>query len=374
MSNPHILSPEGRQQLDDLYAATGGHFRRRRTEPSVGQELLYSRAQARNYFNKLKHNPVAEAIMYAATPSRPQTGQQQVVELANWFLAMLPMVPVRDLIGQKVLVGLSGRVASRTDTSGGGERTPKRLQSTGTQDFDLKSTEFDVALAYATIDAWTQLGQGVFEQLYMQAVRDAISNDMLQTGWTGTSAATATNIGANPLLQDLNKGWLQKIREYNGGSQYHIGTVGVPISIGASTGVYKNLDQAVQDAKLTVKKWYRGRTDLVALVSDNLVNNQEGVYYKTNGNVATEKMVLDGAIRKGYGGLPTIVPPFFPDGTILITPLSNLAIYYQDSSVRRLQRDWPSKNEIQDFNSMNMGYVVQDENATSLVENITLVS
>lgn len=366
------LSTEGRQQLDTLFANTGRHFQRRATAPAVGQELIYSRSDSRLYFERLRNNPTADHL-YAATPSRPQTAQLQAVELANWFLAMIPMIGVKEMIGQKVLVGLSGRVASRTDTSGAGERTAKRLKSTGTQDFNLKATEFDVALSYDDIDSWAGLGQGVFEQLYMQAVRDAIASDMLQAGWTGTSAAASTNIGTNPLLQDLAIGWLQKIRSYNAGSQHHIGTVGVPITIG-STGAYKNLDHAVQDAKLTVKKQFRNRTDLVALISDNLVNSQEGVYYKTNGNIATEKMVLDGAIRKGYGGLPTIVPPFLPDGAILITPLTNLAIYYQNSSVRRLQRDWPTKNEIQDFNSMNLDYVVQDENATSLVENITLVA
>lgn len=366
------LSTEGRQQLDALFANTGRHFGRNAIAPSVGQELVYKSNQARNFFNSLKKNPTAEAVMYAATPSRPQTAELQAVELANWFLSMLPMIGVREMIGQKVLVGLSGRVASRTDTSGAGERTPKRLVSTGTQDYDLKPTEFDVALAYADIDAWAGLGQGVFEMLYMQAVRDAIANDLLQTGWTGTSAATSTNIGTNPLLQDLNVGWLEKIRTYNSGSQYAIGTVGTPITIG-SGGTYANLDEAVHDIKLTVAKPFRGRRDLVALVAENLVDSQESVYYATNGNQATEKMVLDGALRKGYGGLPTIVPPFFPDSSVLVTPLTNLAIYFQNTSVRRLQRDWPTKNEIQDFNSMNLGYVVQDENATSLVENITLV-
>ena len=369
----HIISPQGRTQLDALFSATATHFGRRAIDPSIGQELLYSADQARRYFGNIRGNPTAESIMYAATPSRAQVGQQRVVEVGNWFLSMLPMIGVRDLIGQKVLIGLTGRVGSRTDTTSG-DRIPKRLQSTGTQDYDLVFTEFDIALQYAIIDAWTGLGQDVFEQLYMQAIRDAIGDDILQTGWTGTSAATATNIVTNPLLQDLNKGWLQKIREYNSGSQYAIGTVGVPISIGASTGVFKNLDEAVHNAKLKIKEPYKSAGNLVALVSANLADNQEGIYYRVNGNTPTEKMVLDGALRKGFGGLPNIVPPFFPNGTIVVTPLSNLAIYFQYSSVRRLQRDWPTRSQVEDFNSSYLGYVVQDENAASLVENITLVS
>ena len=229
-----------------------------------------------------------------------------------------------------------------------------------------------MGITYADIDAWAKFPN--FQELYMQAVRNAIAIDMLQTGWTGTSAAASTNIGSNPLLQDLNIGWLQKLRTYNSGSQYHVGTGPTPISIGASTGVYKNLDHLVRDAVETVGLAHRDRDDLVALISRNLVASQENTYYKTNGNQPTEKIALEGIVRKAYGGLPSVVPPFLPNGTILITPLSNLAIYYQDSSVRRLQRDWPSKNQVQEFNSMNLAYVVQDENACSLVENITLVS
>lgn len=368
MSQP--LSAEGRQHLNQLFVMAASAFAVQAENPMAGQHFAHTPAQARQMFGAIARNPVAREL-YAATPTRQQSLEQKIVELANPFLASLPMIPVTEVSGQKVLSGLSGRVASRTDTSGAGERTPKQLLSTGTQDYDAKATEFDVAIGYADIDAWAKFPQ--FANLYMQNVRDAIANDMLQTGWTGISAATATNIGTNPLLQDLHIGWLQRIRTFNAGSQYHIGTVGVPISIG-STGTYKNLDHAVRDAKQTVAKAYRGRTDLVALISDNLVSSQENIYYKTNGNQPTEKMVLSGMVMQAYGGLPTIVPPFLPDGIILITPLANLAIYYQDTSVRRLQRDWPSKNAVQEFNSMNMCYVVQDENATSLVENITLVA
>lgn len=367
-----ILSHEGRSQLNLLFSNSAKAFGVNAGDPKAGQELIYQKQQAQLFFSALKQNPAASEL-YSATPSRPQTAEQKIVQLANPFLSMLPMIGVKEMTGQKVLVGLSGRVASRTDTSSTGERTAKRLKSTGTQNYDLKPTEFDVALGYDDIDSWAGLGQNVFEQLYMQAVRDAISIDILQTGWTGTSAAATTDISTNPLLQDLNIGWLQKIRSYNSGSQYHIGTVGTPISIGTN-GTYVNLDHAVRDARQTIAIQFRNRPDLVALISEDLVSSQENTYYKTNGNSPIEKIALaDGVVRKAYGGLLSIVPPFMPNGTILITPLSNLAIYFQNTSVRRVQRDWPTKNEVQDFNSMNLGYVVQDENATSLVENITLV-
>jgi P2 family phage major capsid protein len=324
------------------------------------------------------------ARAYGVTPGIPAVGQnfaatapitqevvKKIVQAGAGFLNQIQMVPVGDTAGQKVLVGLSGRVASRTNTGSGGERVPKRLASLGAQNYELKATEFDVALSYADIDTWARFPN--FADLYMDAVREAIANDILQAGWTGTTAAAATNIGSNPLLQDLNIGWLQKLRVFNSASQYVIGTGGAPVSVG-STGVFKNLDDLVHEAKQKVAIQFRQRRDLVALVADNVLAAQEDVYYRVNGNTPTEKAVMNGEITRAYAGLPTFAPPFLPNGTLLITPLRNLAVYYQDSSVRRLQRDWPSKNEVQEFNSMNMGYVVQEEFAASLVENITLVS
>ena len=365
------LSAQAKARLNALFAATAAQYGIAASNAIAGVEYSPSSEQAVAIFNALRNNPAASEL-YAATPTRRQTAELLPVQLAQPFLNQIPLIPVSEIAGQKVLVGLSGRVGSRTDTSSSGERTPKTLLSTGTQDYDAKATEFDVGITYADIDAWAKFPN--FQELYMQAVRNAIAIDMLQTGWTGTSAAASTNIGSNPLLQDLNIGWLQKLRTYNSGSQYHVGTGPSPISIGASTGVYKNLDHLVRDSVETVGLAHRDRDDLVALISRNLVASQENTYYKTNGNQPTEKIALEGIVRKAYGGLPSVIPPFFPNGTILITPMSNIAIYYQDSSVRRLQRDWPSKNQVQEFNSMNLAYVVQDENACSLVENITLVS
>ena len=114
----------------------------------------------------------------------------------------------------------------------------------------------------------------------------------------------------------------------------------------------------------------RNRDDLVLMVGNDVMSYQEDVYLELNGNTPTEKAMLSGRITKAYAGMPTITPAFFPDSTILVTPLKNLSIYYQDTSVRRLQKDKPERNEVQDFNSANHGYVVEDELLTALIEGI----
>ena len=140
------------------------------------------------------------------------------------------------------------------------------------------------------------------------------------------------------------------------------------VTLGGAT--FKNLDVLAKAAKDMLPVYHRNRDDLVLLVGSDVMSYQEDVYLELNGNTPTEKAVLSGRITKAYAGMPTMTPAFFPDGSVVVTPLENLSIYYQDSSVRRTQKDKPEKNEVQDFNSANQGYVIEDEEMFSLIEGI----
>lgn len=328
-----------------------------------------SRAVLKQHFQNTARAYASEVgEQFSATPSVAQTIVKKIVEAGGSFLNQINVVPVSELKGEKVMLGLSARVASRTDTSSTGERVAKNLAATTAIPYELFATEFDVALKYGLIDSWAKFPN--FAALYMQAVREAIANDMVQVGWTGTSAATATNISNNPLLQDLNIGWLQKIRVFNSGSQYVNGTVQDPVALGDTDFV--NLDVLAHIAKQRIPVQFRNRPDFVLLVGSDILAYQEETYYQTNGNTPVQKAAINGLITRAFAGLPTFSPPFFPQGTVLITPLKNLSIYYQDTSVRRTQKDHPEKNQIEDFNSVNQGYVIEEEYATSLIETVTL--
>jgi hypothetical protein len=113
---------------------------------------------------------------------------------------------------------------------------------------------------------------------------------------------------------------------------------------------------------------------LVAYVSDNLVAREEGKYYTQTYERGSEKLILlqnGGEILQTYGGLKAVVPPFFPDNTVLVAPVGGLQYYSQSGAVRRNVMDWPQGNCIKDFNTSNAGYVVYNEEATCLIENIT---
>lgn len=308
---------------------------------------------------------------FTATPTLAQTLNTKIVEDGNPFLGLISTVPVTEIAGEKVGLSLSGRVSSRTDTSSSGERAAKRLLATDAEGYTLKQVDSDVALTYAQIDSWAKFPD--LRNRYGLAVRLAIGNDRLQAGWTGTSAAATTDVDTNPLLQDLNQGWLSKIQAWNSGSQYLAGTVNDPVELGGTD--FPNLDTLVHSARQILPIYHRNRSDLVALISNNLVASQEEVYYADNASTPTEKLLVNnGLIMKAYGGMPSIQPPFFPDNSILITPLKNLAVYYQDSSWRRQMIDNPKKNQYEDYNSRNEGYVVEDYEMTALIRSITIAA
>lgn len=336
------LSTQGRAVLDETFTNTALAFNVTPRDPSAGNH-------------------------YSATPTEAQTIYEKVVEHDD-FLGMINVIPVSELKGEKVGMSLNGRAARRTNTDNGNERKPSHLVSLAAKGYELFPTEFDVAIKYAKIDAWSKFKD--FLARYMKLVRACIADDMVQIGWTGTHSATQSDIETYPLLQDMNKGWFQIMREFNDGSQYLIGTVENPIVLGSDA--HKNLDVLILQGIQMLPKHYRKRKDLVALVGADLLSSQEETYFEVNGNTPTEKAVLANRITKAYGNLPTMSPSFFPDGAVFITTLENLSIYFQDTSVRRTQKDKPELNEVQEFNSVNQGYIVEDEELAVLIENITL--
>ncbi|WP_431483559.1 P2 family phage major capsid protein, partial [Pseudomonas solani] len=76
-------------------------------------------------------------------------------------------------------------------------------------------------------------------------------------GWHGTHVAADTNIQIFPLLQDVNKGWLQIVREQAPQQILAAGdAVAGKISLGGN-GDYANLDALVHDVKQMIDPVFR---------------------------------------------------------------------------------------------------------------------
>ncbi len=316
-----------------------------------------------------KLNAIASAVVKFNVAPAVQQNLETAIQESSDFLRRINILGVAEQQGEAILLGVNGPIAGRTNTAAGNRRTPADHSALSKDSYSCKQTNFDSAFPYALIDAWAKFPD--FQVRLQSAIAQRQALDRIMIGWNGTSVAAATNISTNPLLQDVNIGWLQKIR--TGAPDRVLDEVveaSGKVTIGAS-GDYANLDAVVFDAVQMLDPWHRSRPDLVAVISRNLMHDKllaavtKGAASNQEENAAQEIMT-----RARVGGLPTVDAPFFPDGTVLVTTLSNLSIYFQEGARRRHIKDEPEYDRIADYQSSNDAYVIEDFGLVALVENI----
>lgn len=322
---------------------------------------------------KIYGRPIGK--QFAATPSIEKKLIEKLVEHGGWFAAHIFFRLVNLKQGQKIAMSLSARTSSTTNTAGKGganKRIPRRLLDLADDSYECTQVNDDTLLNYDDLDDWAEFAPE-FIALYNQLLRSGIFDSLIIKGWNGVSRADDSDIATYPNMDDVIVGWLQKIRVFNTGSQYLLGDVGNPIELGGAT--YTNLDMLVNALKQQIA--IHKRENLVAYISDDLVGEAGGHYYAAGGDKASEKVyqaLNNGIVLETFGGLRTFVPPFFPAGTILLTPMQNLQHYTQRGSIRRTVKDMPEDDGIAEFQSSNQSFVVYDEERTFLCEGITIAA
>lgn len=316
-------------------------------------------------------NSVPDATAkFNVVPSVQQTLENKIQESSE-FLGSINIMGVDELKGDKLGLGISGPIASRTDTTAG-DRQTRDLHTLDETGYECKQTNYDTHLRYNTIDAWAKFKD--FQTRITNAIIQRAALDRMLIGFTGTSAAAATNIATNPLLQDVNIGWLEHIRLDAAIRVLDDGaSVGTDIKVGAG-GDYKNLDALVYDAFNTLlDPWYRNDPGLVAVVGRNLMHDKLFPLVSDQ-DAPTEQLAAD-IVRsqRRLGGLPGVTVPYFPDNTVLVTRLDNLSIYFQNGARRRAVIDNPKRDRIEHYESSNDAYVIEDYGMCALIENINLL-
>lgn len=307
------------------------------------------------------------AVKFNVEPSIQQKLENAIQE-ATSLLGRINIIGVTEQSGEALLLGVNGPIASRTDTAGGNRRNPGRRESLASDKYTCKQTNFDSAFPYALLDAWAKFPD--FQVRLTGAIAQRQGLDRIMIGFNGTSAATATDPVANPLRQDVNIGWLQKIRTSAADRVLDEGATVGKVTIGAA-GDYKTLDGLVYDSVQLLDPWHRNNPNLVVMVSRNLLHDkllnavEKGAASNVEENAAGE--IVN---RARLGGLPIVDAPYFPDGTVLITTLNNLSIYWQEGARRRHIKDEPEYDRIADYQSSNDAYVIEDFGLVALVENI----
>lgn len=328
-------------------------------------------------------------VKFDVAPAVEQSVEAKIQESSE-FLGMIGIHPVVNQSGQKVGISVTRPLASRTNTAAGNRRTPGKAIGTENDDYSCKKTDFDSALPYALLDAWRHRPE--FQTLARDAIVEQQGRDRIMIGFNGTSAAAETDRDANPLLQDVNEGWLHKIRTR--APDRHLDDGG--LTAGGTKAIYVAADVEVLDAEATnddtakadyasldalaldalelLDPWHRANTDLVVIVGWKLMKDKYLNLLNAAGNKATEADAASKILTLPHqlAGKRAIIVPFFPEDGLMITSLKNLAIYWQEETRRRHIKDEPALDQVENYESVNEAYVVEDYGQVALVENIVL--
>jgi len=387
-------------------------------------------------------NAVALGQKFSATPQVEQILIGKIIEQGGAFMRdHVRVLPVNQMVGERIIMSPSGSSASRTNTATT-DREPKDISNLETRGYECKKVENDVKIPYALIDLWANQF-ATFSPMWQAYLLMQMVNDIVKAGFNGVTAAASTNLSTYPMLQDLQIGWLQRMRAFNSGSNWQKGkalactftdtgdvvtsaahglvngqviqfstvttTTGIsedtdyyvvsaatdtfkvsstkggaaralttdgtgeilaPISVGSGKD-YANLDVLINEIVYEIPMHLR--TNLVVYLSEDLIKSDKATFFSATVDRAEEKLLLAQfpiELVGTWGGLRAFTPPFMPSGTILVCPQGSLQYYAQNGSRRRKLEDWPRRDCYNDWNSVNSGYQIEQEESCFLMEMI----
>ncbi|WP_213993907.1 phage major capsid protein, P2 family [Sodalis sp. dw_96] len=313
---------------------------------------------------------------FSVEPSVTQTLMNRTQESSE-FLSRINIVPVAEMKGEKIGIGISGSIASTTDTAGGKERETADFAVLDSEGYFCQQVNYDFHIRYNTLDLWARY------QDFQARLRDGIIKrqalDRIMVGFNGVKRASTSNRTANPLLQDIAVGWLQKYRE-NAPARVmdnvtaEDGTVicdHIPVGEG---GHYANLDALVMDATThLIAPWHQEDPELVVICGRQLLADK---YFPlvNQAQPNSETLAADLIIsQKRIGNLPAVRVPYFPPNALMITRLDNLSIYWQEGTHRRLIDEVAKRDRIENYESINEDFVIEDYGCGGLIENIRML-
>ncbi len=308
---------------------------------------------------------------FAVTNPIEQIMEDKIQESSE-FLGKINIVGVTEQQGEKLGLSVGSTIAGTQDTDAGDRATqdPSTLDGHG---YLCTQTNFDTHIGYAKLDLWAATKN--FQERVRNMVLKRMALDRIMIGFNGASRAATSNRGVNPLLQDVNIGWFEKIR-LNAPQQYIdeiVGASGV-VNVGAA-GDYKNLDSLVYDSVNNyIATHLQDDTELVVVLGRQLLADKYFPLIETHGSTPSENKALDTMISsKRVGGLQGVRVPYIPANSMAITRLDNLSIYFQKGSRRRTIVENAKRDRVEDYQSVNEAYVVEDYDGICLIDNIALV-
>ncbi|MGA4081102.1 phage major capsid protein, P2 family [Ralstonia nicotianae] len=306
---------------------------------------------------------------FSVAPTIQQKLETKVQESSD-FLSRINVFGVTEQEGEKLGLGVSGPVASTTDTTQQDRQTADIATLDGRR-YRCEQTNSDTHITYQRLDAWAKFPD------FQTRIRDAIIKrqalDRIMIGFNGVSRAATSDRAANPMLQDVNKGWLQSLREQAPQRVMKDGATAGKLTVGEG-GDYKNLDALVFDVvNQVIEPWYAEDPELVVVCGRLLLADKYFPLVNAN-REPTQQIAADLIIsQKRIGNLPAVRVPYFPANGLLVTRLDNLSIYYQEGARRRTILDNAKRDRIENYESSNDAYVIEDLACAGMAENIVLL-
>ena len=318
-----------------------------------------------------KLNGVTNATQkFAVAPSVQQKLETRIQESSD-FLKRVNVIGVTEQSGAKLGLGVGSPIASTTDTSVK-DRETADVTDLDENGYNATQTNFDSHITYALLDAWAKFPD------FQTRIRDVIVRrqalDRIAIGFNGKTRAKTSDRTANPLLQDVNKGWLQRMRDQAPQRVMTDGATAGKVKVGAA-GDYANLDALVVDLVASmIEPWHQDDTALVVMCGRGLLHDK--YFPLINKTQAPSEMLAADVItsQKRIGNLPAVTVPYFPANAVLVTSFDNLSLYYQDSARRRTIVDNAKRDRIENFESSNDAYVVEDLGRAAMAENIEIIA
>lgn len=286
------------------------------------------------------------------------------------FLKQINVFPVDNATGQKIGLLIGTTIAGTTDTRVKA-RAPTAVGALDLLDeYNCTQTNYDVAYYWSLLNAWKHHPE--FKAKLQAMVINAVALDKLCIGWNGVYRAPTSDRVANPLLQDVKKGWLQKIRDIAPEQHYEgidDGTGKLVTKIGAGNE-FKTLDGLVEYAVEEYIAVQHRESGLVAICGRGVLSDKYLPLLNTIQDPTEQLAARTIYANKQLGTLPALHVPNFPAKTILITHPKNLSIYLQSGTLVRSIAEQPEWDRAVDFQSVNEDFVVEDYSKCVLIENI----
>lgn len=306
---------------------------------------------------------------FTAAPSVAQKLESRIQE-SSAFLSAINIYGVNEQSGEKIGMGIDGTIASTTDTTVK-DREPRDPTALDDRGYTCTQTNFDTGIRYQKLDQWAKFPD--FQARIRDAIIKAQALNRIMIGWNGTSRAPTSNPLTNKLLQDVNIGWLQKMRTENSARVLdEVVASSGQIAIG-SGGDFENIDALVISmVNEFIEPWYQEDTELVVICGRQLLADK---YFPIiNKTQAPSEMLAADIVtsQKRIGNLPAVRVPHFPANGLLVTRLDNLSLYWQEGTRRRTVEDNAKRDRIENYESVNEAYVIEDLGCAAMAENIVL--